>query len=59
MARLATSLRVTLLAAALAFASAGALAADAQPPQDFLAAHMDTSVDPGVDFFQYANGGWL
>lgn len=20
---------------------------------------MDTSVDPGVDFFQYANGGWL
>jgi putative endopeptidase len=52
MARLATSLRVTLLAAALATTSAGALAADAQPPQDFLAAHMDTSVDPGVDLFQ-------
>jgi putative endopeptidase len=59
MARLATSLRVTLLAAALAFASDGAFAADAPEAKDFLAAHMDTSVDPGVDFFQYANGGWL
>lgn len=26
---------------------------------DFLRANMDTSVDPGVDFFEYANGGWL
>jgi putative endopeptidase len=26
---------------------------------DFLAANMDPSVDPGVDFFEYANGGWL
>lgn len=26
---------------------------------DFLAANMDRSVDPGVDFFAYANGGWL
>jgi putative endopeptidase len=61
MARLTTSLRVTLLSAALAFASGAAFAADAPAPrtQDFLAAHMDTSVDPGVDFFQYANGGWL
>lgn len=31
------------------------------PParEDFLRANMDTTVDPGVDFFQYANGGWL
>ena len=36
------------------------------PPQaapasrgDFLRAEMDTSVDPGVDFFSYALGGWL
>ena len=29
----------------------------AQP--DFLQANLDTSVDPGQDFFQYANGGWL
>jgi putative endopeptidase len=27
--------------------------------EDFLAANMDLSVDPGKDFFDYANGGWL
>ncbi|MFL6593058.1 MAG: M13 family metallopeptidase [Luteimonas sp.] len=59
MAPLTTSLRVTLLSVALALASGGAFAADAMASKDFLAAHMDTSVDPGVDFFQYANGGWL
>ncbi len=26
---------------------------------DVLRSHMDMSVDPGVDFFEYANGGWL
>jgi len=26
---------------------------------DFLAANLDTTVSPGDDFFQYANGGWL
>ena len=26
---------------------------------DFLRANMDTSVSPGDDFFEYANGGWL
>lgn len=57
MALLIPSLRVTLLSAALVFAAGTAFAADA--PKDFLAAHLDTSVDPGVDFFQYANGGWL
>ncbi len=36
-------------------ASGGARGVD----QDFLRANLDTSVDPGVDFFQYANGGWL
>jgi putative endopeptidase len=59
MIRMATTLRATLLSTALAFTSAGALAADAAPHHDFLAAHIDTSVDPGVDFFQYANGAWL
>jgi putative endopeptidase len=48
--------RSALFAAALAF-SCGAMAAPTS--QDFLASHLDTSVDPGVDFFQYANGGWL
>src|SRR5712671_8166035 len=27
--------------------------------KDFLAANMDPSVNPGQDFFTYANGGWL
>jgi len=26
---------------------------------DFLAANLDISVNPGDDFFEYANGGWL
>ncbi|HET6804999.1 MAG TPA: M13 family metallopeptidase, partial [Frateuria sp.] len=59
MTRLPTTLRASLLSAMLTMASAGAFAADAATPHDFLAAHLDTSVDPGVDFFQYANGGWL
>jgi putative endopeptidase len=28
-------------------------------PQDYLRSHMDLAVDPGVDFFAYANGTWL
>jgi putative endopeptidase len=48
------------IAALLVPAIAGAAdTAPQQPTQDFLAANLDTSVDPGVDFFQYANGGWL
>ena len=31
----------------------------AQVKQDFLAADIDTSTPPSVDFFQYANGGWI
>jgi putative endopeptidase len=39
-------------------------AGGAEPAQptavvDFLAADRDTSVSPGDDFFEYANGGWL
>ena len=30
-----------------------------RPERDLLRANMDKSVDPGVDFFSYANGGWL
>src|SRR2546428_309201 len=29
------------------------------PKQDFLIANMDTSINPGDDFFSYANGGWI
>ena len=31
----------------------------ATAPSDFLQADLDPTADPGVDFFQYANGGWL
>jgi len=34
-------------------------AQQAAPKQDFLIANMDTSVNPGDDFFSYANGGWI
>ncbi len=30
-----------------------------QAPADFLAQDLDTTVSPGADFFQYANGGWI
>ncbi|HXD79645.1 MAG TPA: M13 family metallopeptidase [Puia sp.] len=29
------------------------------PAADFLAQDLDTSVSPGTDFFEYANGGWM
>ncbi len=32
---------------------------EAGRPLDFLRANIDASVDPGVDFFEYANGTWL
>jgi putative endopeptidase len=34
-------------------------AAPSTPKADFLAANMDRSVNPGDDFFAYANGAWL
>lgn len=30
-----------------------------RPPEDLLRRNMDPAVQPGVDFFTYANGGWL
>lgn len=30
-----------------------------KPAVDILAAHLDTTVKPSDDFFEYANGGWL
>ncbi|TGE19696.1 M13 family metallopeptidase [Hymenobacter elongatus] len=42
---------------ALAGCNSGASSGGAQP--DLLRANLDTTVSPGDDFFQYANGGWL
>ena len=30
-----------------------------KPAEDILASHLDTTVKPSDDFFEYANGGWL
>ena len=27
--------------------------------QDFLVVNIDSTVQPGTDFFEYANGGWI
>lgn len=32
---------------------------DTRPAVDILASHLDTTVKPSDDFFEYANGGWL
>ncbi|MDQ6844842.1 MAG: M13 family metallopeptidase [Bacteroidota bacterium] len=32
---------------------------DTTPKEDILASHLDTTVSPAQDFFQYANGGWI
>lgn len=48
-----------LVAAALVAASVMTLPAPTRTRADFLAADMDTSVAPGRDFFEYANGAWL
>ncbi|HEV7433083.1 MAG TPA: M13 family metallopeptidase N-terminal domain-containing protein, partial [Steroidobacteraceae bacterium] len=50
---------ILLLAAYLVGGAQVTAATDTPAPQDFLRSHMDLSVDPGADFFDYANGGWL
>jgi putative endopeptidase len=48
--------------AAIAFIAAcsPSVTTSSAPAQtDFLRANIDTTVNPGDDFFQYANGGWL
>lgn len=58
------SLRKSLVFICLLFAACQAgtqkqTVQPAQPTQDFLIANVDTSVNPGDDFFSYANGGWI
>ncbi len=53
-------LPAAIVLAALAILAPVARASASTPPSpDFLRAHMDPAVDPGADFFDYANGGWL
>ena len=55
------SIRTTAFAA-MAFVAAcspSVTTSSAPAKTDFLRANIDTAVDPGQDFFQYANGGWL
>ncbi len=53
------SLHVAVLCLLAGFSPIQGRAEEAAMPQDFLQANMDTSVDPGKDFFDYANGGWI
>jgi putative endopeptidase len=43
----------------LALCMAAVISAGAQQTKPIDPANMDLSVSPGVDFYQYANGGWL
>ncbi|MGH7740725.1 MAG: M13 family metallopeptidase [Candidatus Eiseniibacteriota bacterium] len=49
----------SLVIAALSAPSLIGVARGTASPSDVLASHLDTSTNPAVDFFQYANGGWL
>lgn len=56
--------RLLVVATLATLGCTAAIAADsaattAAPAGDFLAGNMDRSVDPGNDFFRYANAGWF
>jgi putative endopeptidase len=55
-------LAAMLLVPTFAIAAPPAATPATQPAKaesDFLAANLNKAVDPAVDFFEYANGGWL
>ncbi len=56
------NLKYTLIASAIAL-SLGAASCNpgeaSKPKGDILAANRDTTIKPGNDFFEYANGGWI
>ena len=57
------AIAVVGIAVVALMAACGRIAPDERkptaPPEDFIRAALDTTVDPGVDFFAYAEGGWL
>ena len=58
-ARIALLTLAAIAAAACSQTATTATTATAPQQQDFLRANMDLTANPGEDFFQYANGGWL
>ena len=50
---------IAVVVGAIAACSPAVSTSNAPAQTDFLAADLDTTVSPAVDFFQYANGGWL
>jgi putative endopeptidase len=48
-----------VLTALIALPATGASSKTTQPPEDILRRNMDPAVQPGNDFFAYANAGWL
>src|SRR6266536_3250605 len=57
--RLTRSVLSSIASFALACTHSPADTTSEPASEDFLAANMNRSVDPGVDFFEYANGAWL
>jgi putative endopeptidase len=47
------------IGAALNACNSGSDNTSMKPAEDILASHLDTTVKPSDDFFEYANGGWL
>lgn len=54
-----TNKHVIYLFALTAFALSAYQLKKAEPANDPVYQNLDTSVSPGTDFFEYANGGWL
>lgn len=52
-------LQVALLCATILASCNSSQNKNATPSRDVLIENMDTTVNPAVDFFSYANGGWI